>query len=222
MLFTSLLINIVSEDNVYRLLPLVHEYQLVDTLHQQCDKLICEILRAEHVRNPSEIYRHLQLSNTYNLETVREKCIDLASQLTTEEMEEGSSEYAPEDKQTLKIQLLALKRHELDKADDMDILNTSSHTIYKHKFYNDQQLTVYCKTNIGMRIDGASSCIEVLRALRLCYRYPDNANKRDTVFSKLHDLTEELIMYQGLFDLLPELAKQAWEKYCLIKAMSVP
>lgn len=80
----------VTTENMYRILPYVIEYQ-VDVLEKRCHRLIVETLRKSHIDNESEIYRHIQLAELYSLEELKNKAIELASELSLEQMERGST-----------------------------------------------------------------------------------------------------------------------------------
>ncbi|XP_053400198.1 kelch-like protein 8 [Mercenaria mercenaria] len=195
-------LKIVTDGNVYKILPLAAEYQ-VKVLENRCAQILTETVTNKHTKDAKEIYRHIQLANLYKFNDLRSECIAIASDLSLYQLDRAGSRYPIADNDLIEIQWLALKKHELDKKDDDRLrreygkyLSVIKNEINSYKNRSDKELA--------------------LSSARLWYRYflKDQECKK-TVRENLKRFTEPLHCsettaidnFQEKLGLLPEMAK---------------
>lgn len=126
------------------------------------------------------------------------------------------------------IHTLALKRHELNTADDMHVFRTCrtyvtcNHGKTVTGFQFGSQTQVVALQFLEEQIVQTSSCEEILRALRLSFRYfPSDSEKRNKLLLKLCTETEGCITKCGNeIKLLPDKLKQYLEIVCCTQQCS--
>ncbi|XP_045178426.2 BTB and MATH domain-containing protein 38-like [Mercenaria mercenaria] len=222
----------VTETNSYQLIPLAHEYQ-VKKIEKRCEKVFIQTVRKKHTIDVTELYRHIQLSETFALEDSKEVCIYLASENKLAQFLTAQEKYKISDASHNMIIKLALRRRELDSEDDKHLsLNTdrqaasvssgfsfgtypteiacvfSAPTDY-HSYTDDKvkfTLTGYIREN-------NSEAKGILRALRLSVRYTiTERNIRSKLIQKLRDIKPEADAAEDFreeYSLLPEAIKLA-------------
>lgn len=200
----------VTRKNMYRILEYACEYQ-VEVLEKRCRKMIYEEFTKKHRDNEVEIYRHLQLAELYSLDELKKKAVEVASELSVEKMQSGITKYPVSDKNNMEIQTMALERHELNRADDEYVLQ------HRSKYTNSKVYSAVLGSDlINDQIEQMKSCADILRGLRLCYRYfPSNSEKRKTLLSKLCEQeTIDIANCRKQIELLPESLKQSLSEVC--------
>ncbi|XP_060570448.1 kelch-like protein 8 [Ruditapes philippinarum] len=210
-------LKLITETNVYKVLPLVSEYQ-VRILEQRIHKLLIQLVNGKHKLNNTEMYRHLHLAELYNLDELKDQCIVLASDLSLAKMENGASQFCISDKSVLQIRYMALQKrekllqaNELDREDDMYLFKTSNKWVYK-----TTGETVRYSALIKQKVEiSVESCSEILRAIRLCVRYFNNEpHLLERHISTLNAKTNvELQAVERELKLLPEHVKTSIRKY---------
>lgn len=113
--------NTVTDQIVYKVLPLASEYQ-VKALERKCEYALIALLKRNHAADVDEIFRHIQLAELYNTENLRQRAILLASEFRVEDIQRRNELMPISDKSLIEIQNIALKRHELDRIDDQYLL----------------------------------------------------------------------------------------------------
>lgn len=203
----------VTGKTVYGILPLASEYQ-VSTLQNRCEGILVALVKYVHRTNPKEIFRHIQLSETYKLKDLNRTSILLASELHFDDIEEANEEYTIEEESMKQLKDFALKRHELDNMDDKKVLSLPEAS----------RSTVFSAIKrIIEKVENAQFRREVLRARRLYERYFPNDKNLTKVIKKTkmklnedEDDEDEYFLPADLpsmdideqMELLPELLKQ--------------
>ncbi|XP_060586336.1 uncharacterized protein LOC132742069 [Ruditapes philippinarum] len=200
--------KMITDRNVYTLLPLAHEYN-VEEMIKRCRQLIMQIVKNKHTGNIRELYRHIHLSELYNLEEVKEKCIYLASENTLHRIKAARTAYQISDASHYKIIEIALRRRELDKFDDeiFNVCNTKEETIKKNfdKFFG-----ITCELKGHISTEGYSER-DIYRALRLMERFKITENHK-SIKSELIQRLQYVYdngKYIEEFHLLPENIKES-------------
>ncbi|XP_053400203.1 uncharacterized protein LOC128557201 [Mercenaria mercenaria] len=189
-------LKIVTDGNVYKIMPLAAEYQ-VKVLENRCAQILSETVTNKHTEDANEVYRHIQLANRYKFNDLRSECIAIASDLRLSQLDEARSRYPIEDKDLIEIQWLALKKHELDKKDD----NRLRHQYEKYSSTIMQEIKSYKTYNEKER---------VLSTARLWYRYFPNDQECKIYIKGLLKIFAEvpaIDKFQKELGLLPEMAK---------------
>jgi hypothetical protein len=99
------------------LLPLALEYN-VEKMMKRCHKVLMQIIKNRHTTNVEELYRHIHLAELYSIEELKERCIYLASEHTLKQFKTAREKYQITDASNDKIIEIALRTHEVNKADD--------------------------------------------------------------------------------------------------------
>ncbi|XP_060570437.1 BTB and MATH domain-containing protein 38-like [Ruditapes philippinarum] len=209
-------LKLITETNAYRVLPLVSEYQ-VRILEQRIHKLLIQLVNGKHKLSNTEIYRHLQLAELYNLDELKDQCIALASDLTLAKMDDGSSQFCVSDKSVLQIRYMALQKrekllqaNELDRGDDMHLFKTANKWVMMNGENVKYSALIKQKVEITVK-----TCPEILRAIRLCVRYfnnePDLLERHICTLNAKTDV--ELQAVERELELLPEHVKMSLRKY---------
>ncbi|XP_060608295.1 speckle-type POZ protein B-like [Ruditapes philippinarum] len=209
-------LKLITETNAYRVLPLVSEYQ-VRILEKRIHELLIKLVNGKHKLNNTELYRHLQLAERYNLDELKDQCIALASDLSLDKMENGSSKFCVSDKSVLQIRYMALQKrekllqaNELDREDDMHLFKNANKWVHA----TSGEYIMY-SAFITQRVEITDkSCSEILRAIRLCVRYFNNEpDKLERFICSLNAKTDvELQAVKRELELLPEHVKTSLRK----------
>jgi hypothetical protein len=201
-----------SEGSVYILLPLAHEYN-VEGMMKRCQQLIMQIGKNKHTGNIEELYRHIHLSELYNLEEVKEKCIYLASEHTLYRLKAARTAYQISDASHYKIIELALRRRELYIFDDrvFKVGNTKEGS-YREEINGNSRNSygITCELKGHICTDGNCKR-EIYRALRLMERFKITENHK-RIMSELIEMLHfnyDDGEYMEEFHLLPENIKDA-------------
>ncbi|XP_060563820.1 BTB and MATH domain-containing protein 38-like [Ruditapes philippinarum] len=190
----------VTEQNVYMLLPLAHEYDIRNVM-KCCQNILTQTVENIHTRDVEQLYRHIQLSEMYNLEYLKERCIYLASENTLKQFKEARIIHQISDGSHYKIIELALRRHELNEADKKD--------------FNVKTLNkgIFCEEEVIFNLEGKlhtrdfENEAKCLKYLRIAERFGLKMNNTN-ISSILRDKYEHLDCGEE-FDLLPEKIKSA-------------
>ncbi|XP_045211244.2 uncharacterized protein LOC123562705 [Mercenaria mercenaria] len=106
----------INEETVYWILPFAHKYK-VKILRERCVKMILEIIKRRYVQNAKELYRHIKLSELYEVQEFEELCVDMASECTLTEIEEANKDYPISPETDLRIMKIGHRKLELAKQD---------------------------------------------------------------------------------------------------------
>ncbi|XP_060586338.1 BTB and MATH domain-containing protein 38-like [Ruditapes philippinarum] len=194
----------VTERNVYMLLPLAHEYD-VRNMMKRCQTILVKTVEKMHIRDVKQLYRHIHLSEMYNLEELKERCIYLASENTLQQFKASRTIYQISDASHYKIIELALRRHELDKADEKD-------------FYVKTNIShIFSREEVSFNLHGSfymdsKNETDYLKSLRIGERY--GLETGDKIISSILRQKARDIYFDNIeeFDLLPEKIKSALQK----------
>ncbi|XP_045206945.2 uncharacterized protein LOC123559197 [Mercenaria mercenaria] len=191
----------VTNDSVYKILPLAVEYQ-VKVLEKECQRRLVKLVKTRHLPDAVQIYRHIQLAELYKLEDLRKNCISAASDFKLSQMENAASEYSISENTFVQIHHLARRKQELNKMDD-DFLAKTQYALQSARYIH----FIEKETGVSMNIAKQKRT----RAARLWYRY----------FQSNEELLEKIIKcMKGMevdgdikeeCELLPETIKQRLE-----------
>ncbi|XP_045205533.2 TD and POZ domain-containing protein 3-like [Mercenaria mercenaria] len=187
----------VTNDSVYRILPLAVEYQ-VKVLEKECQRRLVKLVKTRHLPDAVQIYRHLQLAELYKLEDLRKICISAASDLKLSQMETAAAEHPIPENILVQIHHLARRKQELNKMDDDRLAkkNHSKSASYISFIEQEADLSWYPENH------------RITRAARLWYRYYQNNEEllRNIITSIESMKVDDAIKEEC--ELLPDTIKQ--------------
>jgi hypothetical protein len=204
----TLLLKILDE-NVYKVLPLASEYQ-VEKLKRRSEKVLLGKIKQHFMKNALELYRHIKLAELYEMDELKQACIYAASDLKLPDLKGARSVHSISLENDLMIKELAIEKHELDKADDLqlDVLSqkpaaqqsSSQTTVNPDRYFHDF---------LWGRMSNPQNPSEGLRSARLWKRYFPSADNNG-VLRKLKEMqVKNCKDFEDEFKLLPEEIKQA-------------
>ncbi|XP_045199134.2 uncharacterized protein LOC123553500 [Mercenaria mercenaria] len=198
----------ITDNNVYQVLPFASEYQ-VQKLRKRSGKVLLQKVRQQHIKDALELYRHIHLAELYGLDELKQTCISAASDLKIDELLGARKMHAISVESDLKVKELLIKKHELDRADDLQLdmisqqpakQNQQSTTVNPDKYFHDF---------LWNKMSYPSTPAECLRSVRLWKRYFPH-NDRSALITKLRQMNvNDSPELQEEFQLLPEEIKQA-------------
>jgi len=114
---------IVSEENVYAIVPLANEYQ-VERLLKLGEKVLEETIRrrwekpnANGEEACKQMYRHIIIADTCNLKGLKKLCVNIAADASSSERERTMADHPIPTDLDIEINKLAVRKHELLAAD---------------------------------------------------------------------------------------------------------
>ncbi|XP_052759663.1 uncharacterized protein LOC128202666 isoform X2 [Mya arenaria] len=176
------ILRTVTADVAFKLIPLAEEYQ-ISKLKAMGEKVLVQALRLKfedfYLKECTSLYAYLYLAATYHLQELHEYCVTVAADFMQSDREKAMLKYKIPDATIMKIDKLAICRHEIFRA-DVDLMmeniqvprgNTATNVInsmiYKEQkgFRNDQR---YRQEDEEITIQAA---VNTMCGLRLAYIY---------------------------------------------------
>lgn len=114
-------LNHITGVTVHGILPLASEYQ-IHTLKDRCEKILVALVKFKHRTDAGYVFRHIYLSELYQLEELKLTCILIASEFTYVDIQNANRNCKISDASLMQVKDFALKRHELNTADDREVL----------------------------------------------------------------------------------------------------
>ena len=104
----------VAEENIYLILPLLHEYQ-IDSLLSTSENLLRDTIKRDS--DIDKIYSSLILAANYQLNKLKNRCIEIASEHDIADVSRAKQDYEIPSAVQEEILTLAVKRLQLDVKD---------------------------------------------------------------------------------------------------------
>jgi hypothetical protein len=142
-----------------------------------CQIILTKAVENMHIRDVEQLYRYIHLSEMYNLEKLKEMCILLVSENTLKQFKAARKIYQISDGSHYKIIELALRRHELNEADEKNFhVNTQIvrlSPVYVRKangirMFDNNEVTFELQGKFHTRFQNETKC---LKSLRLAERF---------------------------------------------------
>ncbi|XP_052789766.1 uncharacterized protein LOC128224122 [Mya arenaria] len=116
----------VTAESVYDVIYLANEYQ-TEHLRIACEQvMVKELFKWEDPTSPGcclEVYRHLAIAETCQLDELRARCIGIAAEATQKDRESAATVYPISEKMERIVEKQTIKKHEINTADLKDLLN---------------------------------------------------------------------------------------------------
>ncbi|XP_053401215.1 uncharacterized protein LOC128557618 [Mercenaria mercenaria] len=194
----------ITETTAYWILPLAHKYKL-HVLQEKCVNLIVKIIQRDHTKNAEQLYRHIKLSELYDVQEF-EICVEMVSECKLHMMEEANKKYPILPNTNVTILKLALRKLEIAMEDAMVCeLHINKDTLQTWIRRN----LLDSSTQQGQTVQDLG--IGYLKALRLINNHSLDDYLRHKTIRKLKSLEEYKSVEE--YNLLPSDLKKSVEQF---------